>query len=123
VRPASNSCQKTTSWSRLTDKISARSYFDQVVGPAPATLHGLLAIMAPIGSNEIGLPIGIQLIDGSLDDRTTIAPADMVEREFGGFRPLPMLWATGYSAAGSTRPLFVITDCIEKAGPARASSN
>jgi hypothetical protein len=32
------------------------------------------------------LPIGVQIIGGYLDDRTTIAFAGMVEREFSGLR-------------------------------------
>ena len=36
-----------------------------------------------------GLPIGMQIIGGFLDDRTTIAFAGLIEREFGGFTPPP----------------------------------
>jgi amidase len=39
----------------------------------------------PIGHSDSGLPIGVQIIGGFLRDRTTIAFAEMVEREFGGF--------------------------------------
>jgi amidase len=46
---------------------------------------------APIGRTETGLPIGVQIIGGYLNDRTTIAFAEMIEREFGGFTPPPML--------------------------------
>jgi amidase len=68
-----------------------RSYFDQLAWAGPATLNGLPATTAPIGRTETGLPIGAQIIGGYLDDRTTIAFAGMVEREFGGFTPPPML--------------------------------
>ena len=61
-----------------------RSYFDQLAWAGPATLNGLPATTAPIGPTETGLPIGAQIIGGYLEDRTTIAFADMVEREFGG---------------------------------------
>jgi amidase len=57
----------------------------------PATLNGLPATTVPIGYAETGLPIGVQIIGGDLNDRTTIAFAGMVEREFGGFTPPPML--------------------------------
>jgi len=67
-----------------------RSYFDQLAWAAPATLNGLPATTAPIGRTESGLPIGVQIIGGFLDDRTTVAFAGMVEREFGGFTPPPM---------------------------------
>jgi amidase len=68
-----------------------RSYFDQLAWAGPATLNGLPATTAPIGCTETGLPIGAQIIGGYLDDHTTIAFAGMIEREFGGFTPPPML--------------------------------
>jgi amidase len=36
------------------------------------------------------LPIGVQILGGYLEDRTTIAFAGMIEREFGGFTPPPI---------------------------------
>jgi amidase len=68
------------------DRISTSS-----PGPGPATLNGLPATTAPIGRTETGLPIGVQIIGGYLNDRTTIAFASMIESEFGGFTPPPML--------------------------------
>jgi amidase len=68
-----------------------RSYFDQLAWAGPATLNGLPATTAPIGRTETGLPIGVQIIGGYMEDRTTIAFAEMIEREFGGFSPPPML--------------------------------
>jgi hypothetical protein len=64
-----------------------RSYFDQLVWAGPATLNGLLVTTAPIRRTDTGLPIGVPIIDGFLDDRTTIAFAGMVAREFGGLTP------------------------------------
>jgi amidase len=64
-----------------------RSYFDQLVWAGPATLNGLLVTTAPIRRTDTGLPIGVSIIDGFLDDRTTIAFAGMVAREFGGLTP------------------------------------
>jgi amidase len=66
-------------------------YFDQSVWAGLATLNGLPATTMPIGHDEGGLPIGAQVIGGFLDDRTTIAFASLVEREFGGFTPPPNL--------------------------------
>jgi len=37
-----------------------------------------------------GLPIGVQIIGPYLEDATTIAFADLLEREFSGFRPPPL---------------------------------
>jgi amidase len=50
-----------------------------------ASLAGLPATVAPIGLSNTGLPIGAQIIGPYLEDRTTLAFAQMVEREYGGF--------------------------------------
>jgi amidase len=62
-------------------------YNDQSVWAGIATLNGLPATTAPIGRSNEGLPIGVQIIGGYLEDRTTIAFAGLIEREFGGFTP------------------------------------
>ncbi len=61
------------------------TYGDQIAWAALATVTGLPATVAPIGHTEQGLPIGVQIIGGYLDDRTTLAFAGLIEREFGGF--------------------------------------
>ena len=66
-------------------------YLDQVAWAAIATLFGLPATVAPIARTDAGLPIGVQIIGGYLQDRTTIAFAGLLEREFGGFVPPPTL--------------------------------
>ena len=66
-------------------------YYDQLAWPAVATLTGLPATVAPIGHDDKGLPIGVQIIGGYLEDRTTIEFAGLIEREFGGFTPPPNL--------------------------------
>lgn len=66
------------------------SYLDaQVVWPELAATPGLPATVAPIDRSESGLPIGVQIIGPYLEDRTTIAFAELLEREFGGFAPPP----------------------------------
>jgi amidase len=55
----------------------------------PATTCGLPATAAPIDRSPTGLPIGVQIIGPYLEDRTTIAFAELLEREFGGFVPPP----------------------------------
>jgi amidase len=55
----------------------------------PASTIGLPATAAPIDRSPTGLPIGVQIIGPYLDDRTTIAFAELLEREFGGFVPPP----------------------------------
>ena len=62
-------------------------YLDQSVWAGLATLNGLPATTMPIEHDDRGLPIGMQIIGDFLDDRTTIAFAGLVEREFGGFVP------------------------------------
>jgi len=44
----------------------------------------------PIERSASGLPIGVQIIGPYLEDRTTIAFAEPLEREFGGFVPAPL---------------------------------
>jgi amidase len=66
-------------------------YNDQSVWAGIALLSGLPATTMPIGRTEDGLPIGMQIIGNYLNDRTTIAFAGLVEREFGGFTPPPHL--------------------------------
>jgi amidase len=63
------------------------NYDDQIAWCAVATLTGLPATVAPIGHSEDGLPVGVQIIGGYLEDRTTIKFADLIEHQLGGFRP------------------------------------
>jgi amidase len=60
-------------------------YADQAMWIGLATLPGLPATVMPIGRSDEGLPIGMQIIGPYLEDRTPIAFAELVEREFGGF--------------------------------------
>jgi amidase len=60
-------------------------YFDQLVWPEIATTPGLPATAVPIALSEAGLPIGIQIVGPLFEDRTPIAFAGLIEREFGGF--------------------------------------
>ena len=66
-------------------------YFDQLAWPGVALLPNLPATAAPIGQSRGGLPIAVQVVGPYLEDRTTIAFAGLLEREFGGFRPPPPL--------------------------------
>lgn len=64
-------------------------YGDQFIWPGIATVCGLPATAMPAGLSQHGLPVGVQAIGPFLEDRTTIAFAAHVAREFGGFRPPP----------------------------------
>jgi amidase len=66
-------------------------YDDRIVWASIATLFGLPATAAPIDHSETGLPIGLQIIGGYLEDLTTIEFAELIEREYGGFVQPPAL--------------------------------
>ena len=56
-----------------------------------AAPNGLPVTTVPIGADASGLPIGAQLIGPHLEDHTTIALADLLERRLGcRFRPPPI---------------------------------
>jgi amidase len=60
-------------------------YNRQSLWASVATLTGQPATAMPIGSSPEGMPIGMQIIGPFLEDRTTLAFAEHVERELGGF--------------------------------------
>jgi amidase len=68
-------------------------YNEQGLWSVVATLPGLPATAIPIDRSKQGLPIGVQIIGPYLEDRTAIAFAELVEREFGGFVPPPVVAA------------------------------
>jgi amidase len=53
-------------------------FADQLVWPGMATLANLPATAVPIGKTAAGLPIGAQIIGPYLEDRTTLAFADLI---------------------------------------------
>lgn len=57
----------------------------------PASTCGLPATAVPIERTASGLPVGVQIIGPYLEDRTPIALAGLIEREFSGFVPPPSL--------------------------------
>jgi amidase len=65
-------------------------YLDVGLWTTIASMTGLPATVAPVGFSGDGLPIGVQIIGPYLCDKTTIAFAHFMEREYGGFIP-PML--------------------------------
>ena len=62
---------------------------DQLFWAGYASLAYLPATAAPIGFSKEGLPIGVQIIGPQYHDRTCIAFAGMIEREFQAFVPPP----------------------------------
>jgi amidase len=72
------------------------SYLDLMLAWAGvATLPGLPATVMPIDRSETGLPIGVQIVGPAFEDRTTLAFAAFMEREFGGFVPPPLKGSPG----------------------------
>ena len=61
----------------------------QLVWSGLATASGLPSTVVPIDRSEASLPIGVQIVGPYLEDRTTIAFAELLEREFGGFAAPP----------------------------------
>jgi amidase len=64
-------------------------YIDQLIWAGVATAPGLPATAVPVGLSPEGLPIGVQIVGPWLEDRTPLALAALLEREFGGFVPPP----------------------------------
>jgi amidase len=66
-------------------------YGAQLAWAGVATAPGLPATALPISLSPEGLPIGVQIVGPWLEDRTPLALASLIEREFGGFSPPPGL--------------------------------
>uniref|UniRef100_A0AAV2KTX0 Amidase domain-containing protein n=1 Tax=Knipowitschia caucasica TaxID=637954 RepID=A0AAV2KTX0_KNICA len=47
---------------------------------------GLPVTQCPLGLNQDGLPLGVQVVAGKLQDHLTIATAQYLEKAFGGWR-------------------------------------
>jgi amidase len=67
------------------------NYEDQDPWLTIAGVSDLPSTVAPIARSKSGLPIGMQILGPYLGDWTTIAFADLIEREFGGFSPPPAI--------------------------------
>jgi len=67
----------------------AHPYIDQLIWAGVATAPGLPATAVPLGLSPEGLPIGAQIVGPFLEDRTPLALAAFIEREFGGFAAPP----------------------------------
>lgn len=60
-------------------------YTDIFMWIAPATLMGLPATSAPVGSTKNGLPVNVQILGRKYHDKTTIKFASLLEESFRGF--------------------------------------
>jgi len=66
-----------------------RKYMDGLNWISPGTLTGCPVTVAPAGRTDAGLPVGIQIMGPYWEDATTIAFADLLAKEIGGFAPPP----------------------------------
>jgi len=79
-------------------------YYDaSFVWADPASTFGLPATVVPVDRSPTGLPIAVQIIGAYLEDRTTLALAALIEREFGGFVPPPLFASSGNGKQGRSR--------------------
>ena len=61
-------------------------YFDQLVWAGLATMPGLPATAIPAARTPEGLPVGVQLIGPTFQDRTPLRLAELLEQKIGGFQ-------------------------------------
>jgi amidase len=66
-----------------------RHYDDLYNWIATPTLTGCPATVAPVGRTHAGLPVGVQIMGPFWEDATTIAFADLLAQEIGGFSAPP----------------------------------
>ncbi len=59
---------------------------------ALATACGLPATAIPVGLSATGLPVGVQIIGPRGGDSKTLAVAQAIEEQLGGFHPPPLEW-------------------------------
>jgi amidase len=82
--------QQGTPYQRqITVNGQARPYAEQFVWIALATVAGLPATSAPAGRTAEGLPVGVQIIGGPLQDLSTIDFARQLATVHGGYTPPP----------------------------------
>ena len=66
-----------------------RPYTDQMAWMGAIGVVYLPSTVVPVGHDEQGLPIGVQVVGPFLEDRTPLAAARMIEAALGGFTPPP----------------------------------
>jgi amidase len=70
-------------WSKRALRIDGEDtpYGAQLAWPGVATFPGLPAVAAPVGKDDEGLPIGVQIIAARYEDRMALAFASAMQRE------------------------------------------
>ncbi|MBW2410001.1 MAG: amidase [Deltaproteobacteria bacterium] len=66
-----------------------KPYLENMAWTRMAVVSGLPATVVPVGLSESGLPVGIQIIGASLEDRTTLDFARGLSELVGGFQAPP----------------------------------
>jgi amidase len=69
--------------------IGERSYQDQAFWVSHASLPGLPAVAAPVGSTREGLPVGAQIVGPLYEDDTAITFAELLGEVIGGYEQPP----------------------------------
>ena len=88
--PALPHMQQGDTWQRrLTVEGASFAYNDLLFWPGLTCGYHLPATVAPAGRSGDGLPIGVQIAGPLYGDLTTIAVADILERNFHAFTPPP----------------------------------
>jgi amidase len=67
-----------------------RPYNDQAFWVSHASLPGLPAVAAPVGSTSVGLPVGMQIVGPLYEDDTAITFAELLGDVIGGYEPPPL---------------------------------
>jgi amidase len=67
-----------------------RPYGDQAFWVSHASLPGLPAVVAPIGSTPSGLPVGVQIVGPLYEDDTPITFAELLGQVIGGYVAPPI---------------------------------
>ena len=62
-------------------------YLDNLIWPGLITVVNLPSTVVPTRHFTEGLPTGVQIVSGYLEDRTTLGFAQLIEDELGGFMP------------------------------------
>jgi amidase len=67
-----------------------RPYDNQPFWIAHASLPGLPAVVAPVGTTPAGLPVGVQIIGPLYEDDTAVTFAELLDEVVGGFERPPI---------------------------------
>jgi amidase len=74
----------------ITTPEGERRYDSQPFWISHASLPGLPAVAAPIGTTPGGLPVGAQIIGPLYEDDTALTFAELLSDVIGGYRPPPI---------------------------------